>query len=114
MAHILIVEDEEHLAKGIKFNLQADGYRVTTVSTGTAALEVFEPEADSIDLVILDLMLPGMSGYAVCEKIRGMGLEIPILILSARTLTEDRTRGFDVGRISTSRSRLSSTNYWHA
>jgi two-component system OmpR family response regulator len=54
-------------------------------------------EEEDIDLVILDLMLPGMSGYAVCEKLRDEGNDIPILILSARTLSEDRTRGFDVG-----------------
>ena len=72
--HILLVEDEEHLAKGIRFNLEGEGYRVT-----------------------LDLMLPRMSGYAVCETIRETGSRVPVLILSARTLTEDRTRGFDVG-----------------
>jgi two-component system OmpR family response regulator len=97
MAHILIVEDEEHLAKGIKFNLEAEGYRVTAVGTGNRALELVGQEASKIDLVILDLMLPGMSGYAVCEQLRERGVEIPVLILSARTLTEDRTRGFNVG-----------------
>ena len=50
-----------------------------------------------VDLVILDLMLPGMSGYSVCEAIRESGFEMPVLMLSARTLAEDRTRGFDVG-----------------
>ena len=50
-----------------------------------------------MDLIILDLMLPGMSGYAVCESIRQQGSDVPILMLSARTLTEDRIRGFDVG-----------------
>jgi two-component system OmpR family response regulator len=97
MAHILIVEDELHLAKGIKFNLEAEGYRVTAVSTGTRALEILSDERSVVDLVILDLMLPGMSGYAVCETMRREGIEIPVLVLSARTLTEDRTRGFEVG-----------------
>lgn len=96
-SHIVVVEDEEHLAKGIKFNLEADGYRVTTFDNGAAALELICRSEESVDLVILDLMLPGMSGYAVCEKLRDQGQEMPVLILSARTLTEDRTRGFDVG-----------------
>lgn len=94
--HILVVEDEPHLAVGIRFNLEAEGYRVTAVGDGPRALQVIEsPEA--VDLVVLDLMLPGMSGYAVCEAIRTAGNDVPILILSARTLSEDRTRGFDVG-----------------
>ena len=97
MPHILVVEDEEHLATGIKFNLEAEGYDVTHAPEGTSALELFDEDAPGIDLVILDLMLPGMSGYSVCEKIRENGFQIPILMLSARTLAEDRTRGFDVG-----------------
>ncbi len=95
--HILVVEDEQHLAIGIKFNLQAEGYRVTTVGDGPAALRMFDEQSNGVDLVILDLMLPGMSGYAVCEALRAGGHDIPVLILTARTLTEDRTRGFDVG-----------------
>jgi two-component system alkaline phosphatase synthesis response regulator PhoP len=95
--HILVVEDERHLAMGIKFNLQAEGYRVTTVGDGPQALKVFEESDDEIDLLILDIMLPGMSGYSVCQALRERGSDLPILILSARTLSEDRTRGFDVG-----------------
>jgi two-component system OmpR family response regulator len=97
MAHILIVEDEEHLAKGIKFNLEAEGYRVTAVDNGSSALSLCDAEGAEVDLVILDLMLPGMSGYAVCEQLRARGAELPVLMLSARTLTEDRTRGFVAG-----------------
>src|SRR5262245_12592868 len=95
--HILIVEDERHLAMGIKFNLEGEGYRVTTVGSGPAALELVEESDTEIDLIILDIMLPGMSGYAVCEALREQGNDVPILILSARTLSEDRTRGFKVG-----------------
>jgi len=104
--HILVVEDEEHLATGIKYNLVAEGYRVTTVGDGPSALRIIDEGGsedsgseggDGVDLVVLDLMLPGMSGYAVCESIRAGDADLPILILSARTLTEDRTRGFDVG-----------------
>lgn len=95
MTHILVVEDEEHLAVGIKFNLEAEGYRVTAVGDGPAALESID--RDGVDLVILDLMLPGMSGYAVCEQLRQAGKTLPVLMLTARTLAEDRKRGFDVG-----------------
>lgn len=97
MAHILVVEDEAHLAQGIKYNLEAEGYSVTTASTGPAALQLIQDGAPPADLVILDIMLPGMSGYSVCEQLRASGNQIPVLILSARTLTEDRIRGFDIG-----------------
>ena len=94
--HIVVVEDEAHLAMGIKYNLVAEGYRVTVFGDGRAALEFFAGARD-VDLVVLDLMLPGMSGYAVCEALREIDRDLPVLILSARTLSEDRTRGFDVG-----------------
>jgi two-component system OmpR family response regulator len=95
--HVLVVEDEQHLAAGIKFNLEAEGYRVTTAGDGPTALRYIEEHCDEVDLVVLDLMLPGMSGYAVCEALRAADAIMPILILSARTMAEDRTRGFDVG-----------------
>ena len=95
--HILVVEDEAHLATGIKYNLVAEGYRVTVVGDGRAALALLTPAPRDVDLVVLDLMLPGMSGYAVCEALREIDRDLPVLILSARTLAEDRTRGFDVG-----------------
>lgn len=94
--HILIVEDEEHLAIGIKYNLEAEGYQVTSVAEGPAALARLEEEP-AIDLVILDIMLPGMSGYTVCETLRERGSFVPVLLLTARTLPEDRARGFDAG-----------------
>ena len=96
-AHILLVEDEEHLAIGIQYNLEAEGFQVTAVGDGQLALEILEQPSSNIDLMVLDLMLPGMSGYDVCEKIRESGLQLPILMLSARSLPEDRARGFDVG-----------------
>ena len=95
--HILVVDDEEHLAVGIKFNLEAEGFRVTTASDGPSALAAIENDDDAVDLVVLDLMMPGMSGYEVCERIRNSGRHMPVLMLSARTLSEDRTQGFDVG-----------------
>jgi two-component system OmpR family response regulator len=95
--HILVVEDEKHLATGIKYNLDAEGYSVTIVGDGPAALAAIEERPDEYALVVLDLMLPGMSGYAVCETLRSRDIDIPVLILSARTLAEDRIRGFSVG-----------------
>ena len=94
---ILVVEDESHLAVGIKYNLEAEGYEVKTVGDGPTALKSLEDEDYQADLVILDIMLPGMSGYAVCETLRDAGNDVPVLLLSARTLAEDRTRGFDAG-----------------
>lgn len=95
--HILVVEDEKHLGVGIKYNLEAEGYRVTLCEDGPTALRMFGHTGEGVSLVILDLMLPGMSGYAVCESIRSQGSRVPVLMLSARTLAEDRTRGFNVG-----------------
>jgi two-component system OmpR family response regulator len=97
MKHILLVEDEQHLAFGIKYNLEAEGFEVTVAGDGPAALKVIEEDPAGFDMLVLDLMLPGMSGYAVCQSLREHGLDIPVLILSARTLPEDRIRGFDVG-----------------
>jgi two-component system OmpR family response regulator len=97
MKHILVIEDEEHLAFGIKYNLEAEGYEVTTAGDGPTALKLLDDSEQPVDLVVLDLMLPGMSGYAVCETLRQKGNNVPVLILSARTLVEDRVRGYDVG-----------------
>lgn len=97
MKHILVVEDESHLAIGIQYNLEAEGYMVTIAPDGPKALELFNANPGTVDLIVLDLMLPGMSGYAVCEAVRKQQSDIPILMLSARTLTEDRIRGFDAG-----------------
>ncbi len=97
MPHILVVEDEQHLAFGIKFNLEAEGYTVTAVGDGRAALDFLASAPTRVDLIVLDLMLPGMSGYAVCEAIRAKGDNLPIVMLTARTLVEDRIHGFDAG-----------------
>ncbi len=95
--HILVVEDEQHLGVGIKYNLEAESFRVTLVEDGPTALKLVNGSPEQFDLIVLDLMLPGMSGYTVCETIRDAGMTTPVLMLSARTLAEDRTRGFDVG-----------------
>ena len=96
-ATIVVIEDEQHLALGIQVNLTQEGYHVETFSDGPSGLEYLAVHHQNVDLIVLDLMLPEMSGYAVCERIRGLGYAMPVLILSARTLSEDRTRGFEVG-----------------
>ena len=97
MSRILVVEDEEHLAFGIKFNLEAEGHAVSVAGDGQAALDLIQSATPPVDLVVLDIMLPGMSGYAVCEAIRQAGNGLPVVMLTARTLVEDRIRGFDAG-----------------
>ena len=94
---ILIVEDEDHIAKGLKFNFEAEGYRVDVAEEGGGALEIVRASDPPVELVILDLMLPGMSGYEICEAIRKERLDLPILVLSARSLSEDKARAFDLG-----------------
>jgi two-component system OmpR family response regulator len=97
LKHILVVEDEEHLRLGIKYNLEAEGYAVSAVGDAPSALQLLDEQPTGVDLIVLDLMLPGMSGYTFCQTIRENGHDLPVMILSARTLAEDRTRGFDVG-----------------
>jgi DNA-binding response OmpR family regulator len=94
---ILIVEDEEHLAEGLKFNFEQEGYDVLLAGDGPTALRHFEDVTKPVDVVILDLMLPGMSGYETCRAIRLIDELVPILTLSARSLSEDRTLAFDAG-----------------
>lgn len=94
---ILIVEDEEALAQGLKFNFEQEGYEVLLAADGPTALRMFADAAHPVDLLILDLMLPGMSGYEICTAIRARNKTVPILVLSARTLSEDRMHAFDCG-----------------
>lgn len=94
---ILIVEDEQALLDGLRFNFEQEGYEVITASDGPSALKLFEDVDKPCDLVLLDLMLPGMSGYDICRTIREADNQIPILVLSARTLSEDKAQAFDCG-----------------
>lgn len=94
---ILLVEDEQHLAFGIEFNLKREGYEVQVVQDGVEADKLLTEQAPLFDLVILDLMLPGINGYDICRRLRHAGGRMPVLMLSARSLAEDRTRGFEVG-----------------
>ena len=92
---ILLVEDEIHLARGICFNLELDGYRVSHVETGEEALE--RVKLDRFSLIILDVMLPGMDGFAVCTQIRTTDSRIPVLMLTARSEEGDRVIGLQSG-----------------
>jgi DNA-binding response OmpR family regulator len=94
---ILIVEDEQALANGLKFNFEQEGYEVLLADNGPTALRIFQTADPRINLIILDLMLPVMSGYEICSAIRGIDMLVPIIVLSARTLVEDRMHAFDVG-----------------
>lgn len=94
---ILIVEDEEALAKGLKFNFEQEGYEVETAGDGHLALDLFDAADPPFDLILMDLMLPGMSGYEATREIRDRDEQVSILVLSARTLSEDRAMAFDAG-----------------
>ena len=72
MSRVLVVEDEQHLAEGLRFNLEAEGYQVQLVDAGEAALEKLKSEAAAFDVVILDVMLPGMSGFDVVSQDAGV------------------------------------------
>jgi two-component system alkaline phosphatase synthesis response regulator PhoP len=97
MAHILIVEDESHIADGLKFNLEAVGHDTTVVDNGRRAVEVLTNGEDEFDLVILDLMLPEMSGFEVTRRARAAGNFVAILILTAKDETADVVRGLEEG-----------------
>jgi len=97
-ALVLIVEDEQHLADGLRFNLEAEGYSVETVGDGEAALSRLTTEGGArFDLVILDVMLPGIDGFTVASELRRGGQFVPILMLTARGRPEDVLRGFEAG-----------------
>jgi DNA-binding response OmpR family regulator len=97
MSRILVVEDELHLAEGLRFNLEAEGYQVEVVDTGEAALERLLPDAARFDVVVLDIMLPGKDGFAVMRELRRAGQFIPTLMLTARGHAEDILLGFEAG-----------------
>lgn len=95
MSRVLLVEDDPHLSEGILFNLRNSGYDVDAAATGEAALEAIEGK--TYDVILLDLMLPGIDGLEVARHIRRRGLLAPILIITARDRPEDAVRGLDAG-----------------
>ena len=97
---LLVVEDERAIAEGLRFNFEQEGYAVTVAADGPAALAAFAAGRDrgaAFDAIVLDLMLPGMSGYEICRTIRRADAAVPVLMLTARTLTEDIVGGFEAG-----------------
>ncbi len=96
MTRVLIVEDELHLAEGLRFNLEAEEYEVKVVETGEAALEALRA-TPGFDVIVLDVMLPGMDGFAVMTEMRQSGHFVPTLILTARGNPDDVLRGFAAG-----------------
>ncbi|HEX6185042.1 MAG TPA: response regulator transcription factor, partial [Pyrinomonadaceae bacterium] len=97
MSAVLIVEDEKHLADGLRFNFEAEGYEVETAADGEAALALLLKERRRFDVVVLDVMLPGVDGFAVAAELRRAGSFVPVLMLTARGRPEDVLRGFESG-----------------
>ncbi len=97
MSAVLIVEDEQHLADGLRFNLEAEGYTVDVVSDGEAALSLVVDKHQTYDALVLDVMLPGKDGFTVAAELRAAGYFVPVLMLTARGRPEDVLRGFESG-----------------
>ena len=105
MPRVLLVEDEEHLAAGIRFNLELDGYDVETIADGLRAVERLAPPPEvptwdagpAVDLVVLDVMLPGLDGFQIVERMRQAGNYTPVLMLTAKGLPEDVVQGLEAG-----------------
>jgi DNA-binding response OmpR family regulator len=97
MTQILVVEDEQHLAEGLRFNLEAEGYGVEVAGTGEAALEMLTAGGRQFDVVVLDVMLPGKDGFTVISELRHAGQFVPTLMLTARGHPDDVLRGFTAG-----------------
>lgn len=96
MSQIVIVEDEVHLAEGLRFNLAAEGHQVTLYDNGESALQALL-ERNDVDAVILDVMLPGIDGFAVVSALRKQGKFVPVLMLTALHRPEDVLKGFESG-----------------
>ena len=97
MSRILIVEDEAHLANGLRFNLEAEGYEVGVVADGEAAVEKILRRGEKFDAIVLDVMLPGINGFTVVGKLREARSYVPVLMLTARGRPEDVLEGFAAG-----------------
>ena len=97
MSRVLIVEDEEHLAAGLKLNLEAEGFAVEVEENGQVALERLVSGSNGFDVVLLDVMLPGLDGFDVVRRLRDAGQYVPVMLLTARSHTDDVLRGFEAG-----------------
>ncbi|MEE9280134.1 MAG: response regulator transcription factor [Myxococcota bacterium] len=97
MSRILVVEDEDHLSEGLRYNLEAEGHEAVIARDGRAAVGALEAADPPFDLVLLDLMLPGMGGLEVARRARAAGNYVPILILTAKDDTQELVRGLEEG-----------------
>ena len=97
MSRVLVVEDEAHLAQGLCFNLQAEGYSAEVVGDGEAATDRLLDKKESFDAIVLDIMLPGKDGFSVVAELRAARNYVPVLMLTARSRPEDVLKGFAAG-----------------
>jgi len=97
MSRILVVEDEQHLAEGLRFNIEAEGHEAVVAGDGEEALRLVLEGPQRFDALVLDIMLPGKDGFAVATELRAAGKYMPILMLTARGRAEDVLRGFEAG-----------------
>jgi DNA-binding response OmpR family regulator len=97
MSRILVVEDEQHIADGLRFNLEAEGHDTIVAADGEQALTLVLGGREQFDALVLDVMLPGIDGFAVASELRAAGKYMPILMLTARGRAEDVLRGFEAG-----------------
>jgi len=97
VSRVLVVEDEAHLAEGLRFNLEAEGHSVQVASDGESAIERLLKRHDKFDAVVLDVMLPGINGFGVVSTLRKAKNYVPVLILTARGRPEDVLEGFAAG-----------------
>src|SRR5690349_8051829 len=97
MGRILIVEDEAHLAEGLRFNIEAEGHTVDVIGDGNDAVAHLLDPKQAYDVIVLDVMLPGRDGFDVAAEVRKAGVYVPILMLTARGRPEDVLRGFEAG-----------------
>jgi DNA-binding response OmpR family regulator len=97
MSRVLVVEDEAHLAQGLRFNLEAEGYEADVVGDGEAATDRLLEKKEAFDAVVLDIMLPGKDGFSVVSELRAARNYVPVLMLTARGRPEDVLQGFAAG-----------------
>ncbi len=97
MSRVLVVEDEAHLAEGLRFNLEAEGHSVDVAGDGESAIDQLLKGANKFDAVVLDVMLPGMDGFDVVSALRKAKNYVPVLMLTARGRPEDVLAGFAAG-----------------
>src|SRR5581483_10457242 len=97
MSRILVVEDEQHIAEGLRFNLEAEGHDVAVATNGEQAIAAILDDRRTFDVMVLDVMLPGKDGFTVASTLRAAGAFVPILMLTARGRPEDVLKGFEAG-----------------